>query len=81
MKFDIWADTQYVILIAFLRQQYLHEHALVLHFTYIACIVLFKWNGCYQIIRYMCGGAYHRCDQRVGREVFHLTALSVGKII
>ena len=35
--------SEYVILIAFLRQQWLHEGASVLHYVYIACLVTF-WN-------------------------------------
>jgi hypothetical protein len=31
--------SEYVILIAFLLQQWLHEHALKLRYTYIVCLV------------------------------------------
>jgi hypothetical protein len=51
MRISCWipkaADThsQYVIIIAFPRQQCLHEHASILRYTYIACLVLvFKWS-------------------------------------
>ena len=45
MRFACWITkatntySEYVILIAFLRQQLLRERASVLHYTYIACIV------------------------------------------
>ena len=45
MYFACWitnaTDTQseYVIVIAFAQQQWLHEHAAVFHYTYIACLV------------------------------------------
>ena len=45
MRFACWitkaTDThsQYIILIAFPRQQWLRERALVLRYTYIACLV------------------------------------------
>ena len=32
--------SEYVILIAFLLQQWLHEHASMLRYTYIACLVM-----------------------------------------
>jgi hypothetical protein len=32
--------SEYVIIIAFLQQQLLHERASILRYTYIACIVL-----------------------------------------
>jgi hypothetical protein len=34
--------SEYVILIAFLRQQWLHERASMSRYTYIACIVIFS---------------------------------------
>jgi hypothetical protein len=46
MRFACWitkatgTHSGYVILIAFPRQQWLHERASVLHYTYIACLVL-----------------------------------------
>jgi hypothetical protein len=45
MRFTCWitkaADTnsEYVIIIAFRRQQWLREPASMLHYTYIACLV------------------------------------------
>jgi hypothetical protein len=33
-------QSEYVTLIAFPLQQYFHEHASVLHYKYIACLVL-----------------------------------------
>jgi hypothetical protein len=45
MRFAWWitkaTDThsEYVILIAFPRQQWLHERASMLHYTYTACLV------------------------------------------
>jgi hypothetical protein len=52
MRFACWiakaTDThsQYVILIAFTRQQWLRERALMLRYTYIACLVSkdFRFN-------------------------------------
>jgi len=37
------ADSEYVILIAFLRQQWLHKHAPTLHYAYIACLVCIEF--------------------------------------
>jgi len=37
---DTHTHTKYVILIAFLLQQWLHERASVLNYTYIACLVI-----------------------------------------
>ena len=51
MRIACWTRTatnthsDYVILIAFLLQQWLHKSALVLRYTYIACLVLAE-NGC-----------------------------------
>jgi hypothetical protein len=37
--------SEYVILIAFPQQQWLHERASILRYTYIACLVMiFDWN-------------------------------------
>ena len=33
-------QSEYVILIVFARQQWLHEHASVLRYTYIACLIV-----------------------------------------
>jgi len=45
MPFACWiiktTDTEYVILVGFPRQQWLCERAPLLHYTYIACRVLF----------------------------------------
>jgi hypothetical protein len=38
--------SRYVILLAFLLQQWLHERATVLRYTYIACLTLLKTNSC-----------------------------------
>jgi hypothetical protein len=46
MRFACWVTkatnthSEYVILIAFLRQQWLHERASVLRYTYIACLAV-----------------------------------------
>jgi len=37
--------SEYVILIAFPRQQWLHERALLLCYTYFASIVFFLWRN------------------------------------
>jgi hypothetical protein len=37
--------SEYVKLIAFSRQQWLHERSSVLHYTYLACIVTFTMEG------------------------------------
>ena len=45
MRIECWipkatnTNSQYVILIAFPHQQWLHERASVLHYKYIACLV------------------------------------------
>jgi hypothetical protein len=39
---DIYSE--YVILIAFPLQQWLHEHASMSRYTYIACLVRVKYN-------------------------------------
>jgi hypothetical protein len=45
MRFECWitkgtdTNSEYVIRIAFSRQQWLREHTLVLHYMYIACLV------------------------------------------
>jgi len=45
MPFAYWitktTNTEYVILAGFPRRQWLRERAPVLHYTYIACLVLF----------------------------------------
>jgi hypothetical protein len=53
MRFACWitkaTDThsEYVIFIAFSRQQWLRERASMLHYTYIACLVIVKPGGKY----------------------------------
>jgi hypothetical protein len=36
---------EYIILIALPLQQWLHERTSVLHYTYTACLFLFKWRA------------------------------------
>jgi hypothetical protein len=48
MRFACWitlgyrhTHSEYVILIAFPRQQWIHERATILRYTYIACLILY----------------------------------------
>jgi hypothetical protein len=43
--------SEYVILIAFSLQQWLHEHASVLHYMYIACLVLIATEAIDNFVR------------------------------
>jgi len=46
--------SEYVMLIAFTRQQWLHEHASILGYTYIACFVLSVLTLCVSFVISLC---------------------------
>ena len=51
--------SEYVVLIAFLLQQWLYECALVSHYTYIACLVMFVYNVSSVTLKFLCFGLHN----------------------
>ena len=56
MRFACWIakatdiHSEYVILIAFVLQRWLHENNLILRYTYIACVANFKGRVCWNML-------------------------------
>jgi len=67
--------SEYVIFIIFLLQQWLHEHALILHYMYVACLVL---NCIYTFIVVLkFKPSEHQCQNLIS----HITALFLSSLL
>ena len=89
MRFACWipratnTHSEYVILIGFLLQQWSHEHASMLGYTYIACLILFLGTTTKMFILLMLGCDVYSFDSgwawRFNRGTFLWAFLLVTK--